>query len=271
MYVSYESSYGDIPQKWILFQSAERQKQSEKKFLSNVQKKLKEHQISLKKLCSKGYACERDAYMIIERWHAKHPRYFIEKMDVTHSKQKVSGGRGRPRKDEPLVDVYRIPCKIRLNEEIIAKELEQLGRFILASNDCDIEPETMLDYYKEQNVAERGFKFLKDKTFHAAEIYLKNEDRVAALSMIMVVCLLVYTVAEWLFRNILKKNNTTVRNQMNKPTDRPTMKRVFYLFRRVRQILEISDDGPVCRILNFNKELPPILRLLGPRFEKYYA
>jgi hypothetical protein len=68
-----------------------------------------------------------------------------------------------------------------------------------------------------------------------------------------------------------QKNNATVRNQMNKPTDRPTMKRVFYLLRRVRQILEISDDNPVCRILNYNDGLPPILRLFGPIFEKYHA
>ena len=133
------------------------------------------------------------------------------------------------------------------------------------------DPETMLEYYKEQNSVERGFRFIKDKQFHVSEVYLKNENRIAALSMLMVLCLLVYSVAEWLFRKILKERNATVRNPRNKPTARPTMKRVFFLFRRVRQVSERIDSTVCCHLLNVTDEIRYILGLLGCDFEKYYA
>jgi len=74
----------------------------------------------------------------------------------------------------------------------------------------------MLEYYKEQSAVERGFRFIKDKRFHVPEVYLKNENRIAALSMLMVLYLLIYTVAEWWFRKILKKQNATVMNPRKK-------------------------------------------------------
>ena len=112
---------------------------------------------------------------------------------------------------------------------------------------------------------------LKDSSFHVSEVYLKNNGRIAALSMIMVLCLLVYSLAEWMFRNILKEHNETIRNPGNKQTKRPTMKRVFFLLRRIRQIYEIFEDKPVCRILNLKDESIQIISLFGPPFEKYYT
>ncbi len=72
-----------------------------------------------------------------------------------------------------------------------------MGRFVLASNDLDLDSETMLNYYKGQQAVERGFRFLKDKSFHASEFFLKKEERIEALAMIMVLCLLIYSYAEW--------------------------------------------------------------------------
>jgi transposase len=55
-----------------------------------------------------------------------------------------------------------------------------------------IDPKVMLQYYKEQSIVERGFKFIKDKSFPTSEFYLENENRIAFLVMIMVLCLLFY-------------------------------------------------------------------------------
>ena len=129
----------------------------------------------------------------------------------------------------------------------------------------------MLSYYKEQSTVERAFKFIKDKSFHASEVYLENENRIAALAMIMVLCLMVYSITEWQVRNLLREKNISIRNQFGKPTQRPRAKWVYFLFRRVRQIDEIIDSRIVCQILNINDELREIARLLGPNVEKYYA
>jgi transposase len=70
----------------------------------------------------------------------------------------------------------------------------------------------MLEYSKELNSVEWGFRFLKDKRFHVSKVHLKNENRIAALSMRMVLSLLLYSVTEWLLRKILKERNVTVMN-----------------------------------------------------------
>jgi len=270
-YAAYESAYGGIQQRWVLFHSVEQQKRVDAKFRTRLEKQLKKDKTALKKLCSKGFACEPDARAVVERWHARNPRYRIEEVAITSGHRRKSGKRGRPLKDEPCDVVYSVSCRIALDENWVLKERELAGRFIIASNDTRIDPETMLEYYKEQNSVERGFRFLKDKRFHVSEVYLKNENRIAALSMLMVLCLRVYSVAEWLFRKILKERNATVMNPRKKPTARPTMKRVFFLFRRVRQVLELGDSTIHCRLLNVNDEIIHICGLLGRDFEKYYS
>lgn len=267
----YDSVYGGIQQRWVLFHSAEQQKRVDAKLMSRLEKQMKKDKTALKKLCSKGFACEPDARAVVERWYARNPRYCIEDVTVTSGHQRKSGKRGRPLTNELCEVVYRVSCKIALDEKWVSRTREQAGRFILTSNDTSIDPETMLEYYKEQNSVERGFRFLKDKRFHISEVYLKNENRIAALSMLMVLCLLLYSVAEWLFRKILKELNATVMNPRNKPTARPTMKRVFFLFRRVRQVLELVDSTVHCRLLNVNEEIIRITGLLGADFEKYYS
>lgn len=89
----------------------------------------------------------------------------------------------------------------------------KLGRFVLASNDLEIDDETMLQHYKGQQLVERGFRFLKDKRFNIAQVYLKKEERIQALAMIMVLTLLVYSIAEWLLRKRLMETGNSIPNR----------------------------------------------------------
>ena len=140
-----------------------------------------------------------------------------------------SGKRGRPKKDETRIVKYAIEADIEIYQESVTSERQKLGRFVLASNDLDLDPETMLNYYKGQRTVERGFRFLKDKSFHVSEVSLKKEERIEALSMIMVLCLLIYSYAEWKLREKLKETGESVPNQLKKPTQKPTMRWVFQL------------------------------------------
>jgi transposase len=270
-YFAHSSSYGDIDQTWIMFHSIEQQKNREEKFSKKVKIQQKKDRTALKKLHVKGFACEVDARAITQRWLEKHPRYVIQDLVITKSNQKISPKPGRPSRDEPVDIVYKVSCKLEINPEFVAREKELLGRFILASNDTQINPELMLEYYKEQVTVERGFRFIKDRSFHVSEVYLKNDSRIAALAMLMVLCLLVYSVAEWQFRQILKEQKAFVRNQKNRPTNKPTMKRVFFFFRRVRQIQEIIEGKSACTLLNFGAESQEIVNLLGAPFNNYYV
>ena len=79
-----------------------------------------------------------------------------------------------------------------------------MGRLVISSNDTTVDPEVCLEYYKEQNTVERGFRFIKGNSFHTSEVYLENSDRIAALSMIMVLYLLVHSFTEWVIRETLR-------------------------------------------------------------------
>jgi transposase len=73
--------------------------------------------------------------------------------------------------------------------------VDQQSCFILATNELDegqLPAPVVLDGYKGQASAERGFRFLKDPQFLASSLYLKKPERVMALLMVMTVCLLVY-------------------------------------------------------------------------------
>ena len=93
-----------------------------------------------------------------------------------------------------------------------------MGRFVLATNDLALSPDTMLKYYKEQGTVERGFRFLKDKSFRVSEIYLKKKSRIQALAMIMVQCLFIYSISG----GIPVETGTTKRERHRDQSDKET-------------------------------------------------
>lgn len=104
----------------------------------------------------------------------------------------------------------------------------------------------MLQHYKGQNAVEQGFRFLKDKSFRVAEVYLKKEERIEDLSMIMVLSLLVYFIAEWALRARLKETGETVLNQVGKPIQNPTLKWIYQKFRNINEV-SVSLGGTIHR------------------------
>jgi transposase len=55
------------------------------------------------------------------------------------------------------------------------------GRFLIASNDLNLDADKMFEYYKNQSKVEKGFRFIKDKSFRVSEVYLKKPQRIEAL------------------------------------------------------------------------------------------
>jgi len=128
----------------------------------------------------------------------------------------------------------------------------------------------MLQYYKGQNAVEKGFRFITDKSFRVAEVYLKKEERIEALSMIMVLSLLIYSIAEWILRKRLKETGETVLNQIGKPTQQPTLKWIFQKFRNINEAVIELKDSVRREIINVNDEQRKIVELFGQECEKYY-
>ncbi len=262
--------YAEITQKWVVYHSVQRQKQQEKSFQTRLEKDFDKARISLKKLSVHEFVCEPDARAAAEKWLKNHPRYRFKEISVVPVKHKAQKGRGRPKVDEPVTLAYNLKATIEYDPEFIRQETQKLGRFVLATNDLALSPDTLMEYYKEQGTVERGFRFLKDKSFRVAEIFLKKNSRIQALAMIMVLCLFIYSMVEFRLRRELKRSGETVISQTKKRTQRPTLKWVFFLFRRVREYSVIVDGSRITKISNLSPDLKKILELMGPSYEKYY-
>jgi transposase len=54
--------------------------------------------------------------------------------------------------------------------------------------------------------------------------------------MIMGLCLLVYTLAQRQIRKALKESKSTIKNQLGKATDRPTLRWIFQCFQCIHLV-----------------------------------
>ena len=266
-----EVIYGGIDQKWVVVDSKEMHVRKARTFDKRIEKEFDQARRSLKKLGQIGFACEADAMNAANRWLSENPHFVLKNVGISMISKRAGAKRGRPKKNESLEIGYLVKADVERNDEIIASERSRLGRFVLASNDKNIDGELMLQHYKGQNAVEKGFRFLKDKSFRVAEVYLKKEERIDAISMIMVLALLIYSIAEWLLRKRLKETGQTVLNQLGKPTARPTLKWIFQRLRNINEAI-IESRGTIHReIINIDQEQDRIIRLFGAKCEKYYS
>jgi len=270
-YIETTSSFAGIQQKWVLYHSNEMQPKKLKTYERNLVKDQEKKIKSLKSLKSREFACENDALAEAENWISKKKKYKFSLLEIYAVSKRSEGKRGRPKKDEILLKKYKIKAEIELNLDVIEEEKKKLGRFILATNDETLDSDTLLTEYKNQYKVERGFRFLKDKSFRIGEVFLKKESRIQALAMIMVLCLFVYSLVEFELRKKLKESNETVTSQTNKQTEKPTLKWVFFGFRRVREQRFLVNGEMIITLTNMQEELWKVLRLLGKDYEKYYA
>jgi transposase len=269
-YYETTSSYGGIDQKWVLIESDEMKKRKEKTFDKSIEKEMTASLRSLNKLKRTEYACEEDARNAAELWIKEHKRFRFSNISIEKKSRRKNGKVGRPKKGEELQDYYSVIADIEIDETVVKNESDKLGRFVLATNDLSLTPEEILSYYKSQSTIERGFRFLKDNSFHVSEVYLKKESRIEALSMIMVLCLFLYSIAQWKLRTKLKETGTFVKNQVKKPVQNPTMRWIFFLFRGVAEVEIVIEGAVEAKVANMKDELWQILDLMGENCRKYY-
>lgn len=165
---------------------------------------------------------------------------------------------------------YRLKAKLERRPTAEATYQNQRARFILATNQLDVEQwpaDKLLKEYKGQQKTERGFRFLKDPLFFASSLFVKKAQRVEALALVMALTLMVYTLAERKLRQTLAAQRQTVLDQKKQPMAKPTFRWVIQTFQgihlvRIDQFKQIS---------NLTDERRRIIQFLGSHVEPYYA
>ena len=207
---------------------------------------------------ARWFACEADAAAAMaeyehhepgRRGRRPHPwRYPAGRYRVVADTRRTRRARrGRPAKsDPPLLEAgYRLVVAI----EALANPEEANGWMVLATtvpaevcSDTDI-----LQAYQDQNTTvEPGFRWIKNPAA-IAPVWLEKPDRIAALAMLTVVGLLVYSIIQRQVRLYLHTHNQQIPGNKGL-TATPTAAVVLALFAQVALIQLVIGDQEVGQI-----------------------
>ena len=81
--------------------------------------------------------------------------------------------------------------------------------------------------------------------------------------------LLVYALAERKLRMNLQQVHETVPDQKGKPTDHPTIRRMFQVFEGISVLYD--KDGMILEVMNIRDTPRKVLSLFGTKYEAVYG
>ena len=272
-YFFYEKTliYGGVEQRWLLVLYEKKRERELKQLDKAVENEHEQARKALKQLGGEDFSCEADARLSLSRLSDKWKYHQVETQVQSISRHQ---GRGRPRADAQPTTVWKVQGKLTLDEARLTALRAPLEKYIVATNDLDQDklPTTkLLEIYKDQNRSvERGFRFLKDPLFFSASFFLKKPSRIMGLLMVMGLSLLVYALAEHVLRAQLAAQDETIPDQLGKPTQTPTMRRVFQMFDGIDLLIVRNGNIRLPQILNVRPIHQQILALLGPAVQQFY-
>ena len=265
----------DLPQgkeRWVIVRTHAQLQAAQEQMEKKGKKTQQEWEKRLWHLSKQAFACENDAQQAWEQALKGKPSWLIATFTLKEQKQYQQ--RGRPQKEAtPDQTVWYLVPTLELDQHEVERVARKKAAFIVATNILDaqrLSPEQVISTYKEQGGVERGFRFLKDPVFLASSIFVKKPERVIALSFVMVLCLLVYRLAEHLLRRQLVATEQTLPNQINKPTNRPTMRWIFQCFEGIDLLHIRIGSRWHTQVLGLQALHQRVLRLLGPAYSPFY-
>jgi len=122
------SNYGGIKQKLVMVSSDYLKERELKTFDRHLEKSKAEAEKSLKKSVTKErYFCSEDGINKARQWMEAHPLFKYDKFEIKSVRVRTDGKRGRPKDEDPTIEMYEIDAEIGLNEEAIEKAKAKLG------------------------------------------------------------------------------------------------------------------------------------------------
>jgi transposase len=271
----YRACIMDLPQgkeRWVIVRTKAGEEAARVQMEKKVKKAQEQWEKKLWHLSKQEFACQSDAQTAWKQAIKGKPSFVV--MACTSREEGHYQQKGRPKKDAPPTSTsWHVVPTLSVDQQEVEAQIKKQASFIVATNVLDeqkLSHQQVYLTYKEQGGVERGFRFLKDPLFLASSIFVKKPERVMALSFIMVLCLLVYRLAEHLLRRQLAQTSQTVPNQIKKPTERPTMRWIFQCFEGIDLLHIRLQSRWQAQILGLQPLHQRILRLLGPPFCQFY-
>jgi transposase len=245
----------DTNERWVLIFSKDAYDRDVKTLNKNLVKKEKLIKKAVAKMEKEIFHCEKDASKAIAKLGKDHPLFNlwpIEMIPIYAEKDKNK--KGIPKQ---LLG-YGLKIGITKEKGAITKLKDECGKFILGTNVSKdkLPDDKILGTYKEQSKVESCFRFLKNPSFFASDIYLKKVGRIEALMLVVTLAIMTYNVMEFFIREMLKETGKTFPNQVGKKINNPTLRWVFQCFKSIN----ISSTGEVT---NMRMHLAIIVSFFG--------
>ena len=252
----FEVKHYGVAQRWIVIhsqQAHERAKKTANKMLIRQEKQLVKDLFHLQ---AQRFACETDAQMALNKIAKNYA--FLEIKDVKISSIESYDKRGRPVAGAVKeLAGYKIEASYNINQDALVQEIEQRSCYVLATNvpEKKLSALDVINEYKGQDCAEKGFAFLKSPSFFAASFFMKSSKRIQAMLVIMTLSLLIYKVAQRRLRSHLRINKKTIPNQINKPVQNPTLRWIFQCMEGINYVTFKPINGVIQTIIHGLTEL----------------
>jgi transposase len=155
----------------------------------------------------------------------------------------------------------------------VEKERHSFGRFVLATNNMDLNPNSIFKYYKEMLKVRNCYRFIHDNELCITEPLFKNDERIKGVSCFISFIILISSLLEFMLRSGLKRNGATILNAVHKTTYFPTLS---YVFDRFDTFCGILLNEKVTRIVNLifpingHTDLLTILGAFGDDYVNFY-
>jgi transposase len=166
------SSYGGVAQRWVLIHSEPRQPQAQRTVDKQWRKQSAHEGKAFQTLCRTAFACEADAHQALAHFAHDVRTTFLHDSTVCPTSHYEKRGRPGPG-TQPAQIVSHIAGALASRLTDRQARVDQQSCCILATNALDegqLSPHAVLDGYKGQAQAERGFRFLKDPQFLALSL-----------------------------------------------------------------------------------------------------
>jgi transposase len=241
------------PYRAVVIHSSAHDKRRQKKIERELAKEKAALEKSFDQQCLCEYACEADAKAAAKTWASQASRYH----DLSYAMEpRYTYARGRPKKDQSKQVTkirYRVSCHLEQKASALEQIKTEAGCFVLLTNvakegECAADAREILSLYKEQHGVEQNFAFLKDPAVVNA-IFLKTEERIEALGLILLISLLIWRLIERSLRKHVEETARPLTGWDNKPTTRPTALMVTSKFKNLT-VIRIGSQRRLNRPLN---------------------
>ena len=171
--------------------------------------------------------------------------------------QKQYENRGRPGANSPytLVEERQLQLELQPNQTAIEEQRLLAGWRIYVINlpSASLSLEQAMAYYRDEWLVEHGFHRFKQGSLPALPLFLRLDERIRGLMLLLMVALQALTLLEFVSQRQLKANQATIAGLVpgnpKMKTDHPSAERILAQFEGLHLLIEETETHRNARII----------------------